>query len=410
MGNHNQKNKKISDIFLIEGKAYNNSIINQEYIIKNNDDLNDSTKLNNKNYMSKLKLNSNHTPIEPMSFENENNRIIKSKYELIFFKPLLSKCYISKVDKAFNKAIHKVRNKDYIFKNGSHPNCITNLFINNASNETKKIHDKKKSFSQKYILSRMNKYKKISKNHSKSKSNLLNPKRNINDEKNIFFLKKKKKKIINKKMKNKYISEKAKSKKLFNSPSSKLLNNRNHSTEKLKLFFKVNETNNDKSTINYSLNKDINARNYQIKESIRNKENFENFPLFFEKMKKNQNGNIIKIFNNNEKKLNKKLLDYCRKEEIKKLKINNINRNDFENSNIFKECSKTCRIKNTFGIQKSFSRLKINNNNLTLKKYSNLIDYFVNDDSIILNTKNNYNHIINYEFPAINSYFHRIKK
>ena len=232
LGNHNQKNKKISDIFLIEGKAYNNSIINQEYIIKNNDDLNDSTKLNNKNYMSKLKLNSNHTPIEPMSFENENNRIIKSKYELIFFKPLLSKCYISKVDKAFNKAIHKVRNKDYIFKNGSHPNCITNLFINNASNETKKIHDKKKSFSQKYILSRMNKYKKISKNHSKSKSNLLNPKRNINDEKNIFFLKKKKKKIINKKMKNIYISEKAKSKKLFNSPS-KLLNNRN----KTKTFF-----------------------------------------------------------------------------------------------------------------------------------------------------------------------------
>ena len=85
-------------------------------------------------------------------------------------------------------------------------------------------------------------------------------------------------------------------------------------------------------------------------------------------MKKNQNGHIIKICNNKEKKLNEKLLDYCRKEEIKKLKINNINRNDFENSNIFKEYSKTRRIKNTVGIQKSFSRLNISNNNLTFKK------------------------------------------
>ena len=177
--------------------------------------------------------------------------------------------------------------------------------------------------------------------------------------------------------------------------------------------FKVSDTlgeliKNNVKKENTFLYKDENNLNYHMKEYVRHKGKIENCPLCLDMVKKSEY-NKNKILNNdnyNNDKINKKLMDYCRKEEINKLKIININnRKIIERNNSFRDYSRTNKGKNNIQIKKTFNIFNKNKNEL--KRKVNLMDYFSNNDSSI---SNNYTHLIDIEFPAINSYFHKRNK
>ena len=383
--NTQKKNFKIS---LIKSRSFNTSM-NHHYNKKDINNYNKTTKSNTyKNYILKLKLNSNNSSIESISIENENNKIKKLKREYIFVKPLLSNCYISKIDKTF-------KNKMNLIKEVSNLIGFKRNYLYKQNKRKKKINDvvKNNSFFQNNISSPMIKYNERNINYYLSKKILSNPKKAVKD--NI------KNNILNNK-KNSNIKN-------FNKYSLNIYKSKENTFNNSLLLFNQKCVSVDKPLLKIK-NKNYNRIN-KNKKSINNKGNIkykpqnEKFPLKLKMMNKNRNNKNKSYFNIKEDKINKKLMDYCRKEEINKLKLIN-NRNYLENYNIFKNYSKTSRANNTFEIQKSFSKNNKSNNKSNLIK-KDLIDYFNNDKSIM---SNNYNNLIKKEFPAINSYFHKINK
>ena len=89
-------------------------------------------------------------------------------------------------------------------------------------------------------------------------------------------------------------------------------------------------------------------------------------------------------------------MDYCRKEEIKKLKINS--------KNNINKVSQNSVFRNYIKINKGIKMNNINRNIFLRNK--SLMNYFNNNSDIICN----YNQLIKKEFPAINSYFHKYEQ
>ena len=97
-----------------------------------------------------------------------------------------------------------------------------------------------------------------------------------------------------------------------------------------------------------------------------------------------------------------------RNEEMNKLKLTNnkSNKNIFNRNYIFKEYpANSNNLKNKTKLKKSFSSLNyFSNNKNNIERRKNLMDYFNCNDSKLLDS---YTDLIDIEFPAINSYFHK---
>lgn len=135
--------------------------------------------------------------------------------------------------------------------------------------------------------------------------------------------------------------------------------------------------------------------------NILNNDNINNY--------ENENIKIKYIRNNSENKkiLNKKLIDFCRKDEINKIKlINNDKKYNIERNSIFWEYSKSNKSKKTNLFKKYFSSYNVIKNKSLKKRKRDFIDYFSNNDS---NIKDNFTFLLKNEFPIINSYFHKQK-
>ena len=419
LNNNKNENKNDFDKSFNMKKRYNKSMIISNFYEKDLNN-NNNIEMNNKSLILKLKLNSNNTSIESINIENEEKRIKKLKKEYIFVKPILTNCFFTKIINNSIKLINTaVKNKIYfctkenyvshqIILGQKYPINLNRIKSKKHNNNYKKlkINPKNKSLPKKCALTPLTKFRKknIDLNSQKRKKNISN--KNIGKKDDI------EKKLLNqckintnkKMIKNNFVKiPKLKKTKLNNSFLYLSNNNKNKEIP----IFKISDTLGDVTKKeNTFLYKDENNLNYHMKEYIKHKGKIENCPLCLEMTKKSEYNKNKIMNNNNNDKLNKKLMDYCRKEEINKLKIININnRKIIERNNSFRDYSKTNKAKNNIQIKKSFNSFNKNKNEL--KRKTNLMDYFSNNDSSILH---NYTHLINIEFPAINSYFHKRNK
>ena len=248
------------------------------------------------------------------------------------------------------------------------------------------------------------------KNEAKTNINNINNKRKITLRK--FDISCNKKCIVDTLIKKSISKNKKKNKnknKSFNNMGTHLKNNKKNNeknnNKQIIPILRINNTNGDIIKINIkdrtNFYKNGNTHNCRMRGGSRHEKMNKNDTLCLKITNiRHKNNNM---YNKNEN-LNKKLIDYCRKEEVNKLKIfNNINRN-----NVFREYSETNRIKNRNIFKKSYSNFNKYNEKELFKRKKNLMDYFNNNDNDSC-IHNNYTHLISIEFPAINSYFNKLK-
>ena len=423
--NNKSMNKTFSKSFNI--KNYNYRYKNED----NNNERNNFSELDNKSLTLKLKLKSNE--ISSIYIEKDNYTIEKLQKEYILFKPQIQNCYITKQTKSNNNNnfIYTVRNLPLFFRkdnfdigkyipihfirtsevNSKEKNKINLSFKNKDSKKNSRLGKiKGKCYHACESLKIINK-KNYNEILSKTNKNLLHInkgqiKRNREIPYNDNLLKKiksiKNKLSINSKNKvlkkeNSYnssvpiLSMDSKNK-IDNNIYEKNYNKRNKSN----INFQLNEILKKKKSINNCpscleiIEKTLNKKNH-IFDNSKNAQNNKKEKTIIKRNKKNLTHR--KIFNN-------KLIDYCRKDEINKIKIINDNKKLFKDYlNSRKEQKKTKLRKYFSSYNQNYKKTKtlIDNN-------YNLIEYFSNEDSDSLN---NYTKLINIEFPVINSYFHR---
>ena len=404
-------------------------------------DLINYTEIKRKRFTLKLRLNSNNTSIESINIENEgNNNIKKLKKEYILFRPILPICYILKKSNYKNKFIHTVKNKNYFSTKENYimsqkylDKNIYSINIDNKMNEktkTNQIFQKINLTKALTPIVKNNKKKIINFNEYKkefpyNKSSYKNIKDNI--RKKILSINKVKSKRNKKMINNTFLKKTKKCNKTSMSSSGFLIDN-NTFNNKMPLL-DINDTDRDiikkinKEKIIFVRNENNNK--YHMIGFLKHKGNINKCPKCLEMMKKIKSNNILNndninnyenenikikyIRNNSENKkiLNKKLIDFCRKDEINKIKlINNDKKYNIERNSIFWEYSKSNKAKKTNLFKKYFSSYNVIKNKSLKKRKRDFIDYFSNNDSII---KDNFTFLLKNEFPIINSYFHKQK-
>ena len=450
------KNKNIQNkthININKSKSYNGP--KNDYKSMNNNSNNykvliNYTEIKRKRYTLKLRLNSNNTSIESINIENEgNNNIKKLKKEYVLFKPILPICYIVKNSNYKNRFIHTAKNKNYFSKKENYiiskkylDKNIDSININNK--KTEKI--KTNQIFQKINLNKKNNIKHLKKALTpivkNNKKKIINFNENIKDlshnkrsykdirdniRKKILSINKVKGNRNKKLTNNSFLKKTKKSSNKINRSYSRFLINNNTFRDKIPLL-DINDIN---TSIIKKINKDkiIFVRNennnkYHMIGFLKHKGNIDKCPICLEMMKNIKNNNInndnrniyenenIKIKykrNNSENKklLNKKIIDFCKKDEINKINlINNEKQYNIERNSILWEYSKSNKAKKTNIFKKYFSSYNIIKDKSLKKRKRNFIDYFSNNDSNIMD---NYTFLLKNEFPIINSYFHKQK-
>ena len=372
-------------------------------------DYNNIDEIKNNSLILKLKYNSNNTSIQSINIEEEENKTKKfNKKEKIFVKPILSNCLITKSINKIFQLLYSVKNQNYFCTKENYISHLMNfkkdnyipINITNIKNKKEnKIYTKLKISLKNPILSKYISLTPIAKYNNKridfSNNNkiLSKPKKSIKDYMIKKVIKRYKIDFNNKNNKNQIFSN-----------SGRLLN-KNENNKEIPLL-KICYINGDIIKINLDKNKNIIMKdeNYiqkNIKAKIKYKENIKNCPLCLKKKDnflKKQNNLLTNIQN----KLNNTFNVHLEKEEIKKITKAN-NKDNKEIKYIIKDYSNFNRRNNNNPNKKIVYNYSKNFNN-NLNKKENLIDSLNSND---LNISNNYTHLINIEFPAINSYFHK---
>ena len=368
--------------------------------------------IKNKTIFLKLRFNSNNSSIESISVQSEENSSKNSEnnfeksppkeYSTINIQKNIKNDILSTVRNEYyfctkeNVSIHQ-----YNLKNNEFPINITSEY----NKETNKIFTKIQVFknslknSQSSITKIHLDRKKVSSSDNSRTKNLkkLNIKKimNITAIKNPFI----KKKDLN-------IRGLSSNKKFHKKIPLLSINNNNRDLVKINIDNNTkNENENEDEIINH------------IPKYPKHRGMSEKCPLCIKMakiVKYNENQifgyysklNITKRFRINHFKnkkyiFNKNIIDSLKKQEINKLKIINNNNKNNNNINILKDNPFVNNLKNKTYLKKSLS-------NLIKKKYNtkrtrNTLDNFDLKDK---ETLNSYTHLINIEFPIINSYFY----